>query len=503
MLGHRNLTPNEYVSILKRRWILVLLPALILPLVAFGVSYLIPPQYVSQTLVLIEQQKVADDYVKPVIASDLDARLASMKEQILSRSRIQPIIERFNLYPNKNMDDRIAEARKNIDVKPIRSDIGQTNGLPGFYISFKAGDPHTAQQVCGEITSLFVNEDLRDREQSAQGTTDFLQSQLAEAKSNLDSQDKKLADFQRQYVGKLPGQEQPNMDMLTSLNTQLQATTQQLQQMQENRTYLQTLLSQQQKDVSVGNVTVSTSDPREQQLEALEAQEADLTARYTPDYPDVISVKRKIADLKRQIAHTPMGSAGGPARAPESMAVSQMKAQLQAADSAINQKRAEQAQIQGNIRTYQDRIASTPLVEEQYKELTRGYDEAKKFYDDLLAKMNQSKMATDLQRRQQGEQFNMVDAPNLPDAPTFPKRPLFALGGFALGLLIGVAIVAFLEYRDTAIRTEDDVNAFLKLPTLAIISASNSLPVAHNGRGLGASKKRLFSRKEALAEVRG
>jgi hypothetical protein len=159
----------------------------------------------SQTLVLIEQQKVPEDYVKPVVEEDLGARLASMKEQILSRSRIQPIIERFNLYAGgqATMDDRVEMTQKAIGVKPIPSAVG---GMPGFFITFKAQDARTAQQVCGEITSLFVSENLSAREQSAEGTTEFLKQQLADAKRNLDEQDAKLAAFEQKNIGRLPGQ---------------------------------------------------------------------------------------------------------------------------------------------------------------------------------------------------------------------------------------------------------------------------------------------------------
>src|SRR5487761_1506133 len=199
MLGHRTLTPEDYVAILKRRGWMIAIPLVILPIIAFGITFLVQPQYVSQTLVLIEQQKVPDNYVKPVVSEDLSGRLATMQEQILSRSRIQPIIERFNLYANTKMvmDDRIAKVRKMITIKPIHSDIEHTGGLPGFYISYQANDARTAQLVCGEITSLFVSTNLHAQQQSAEDTTDFLKGQLDDAKRNLDEQDAKLAEFQR------------------------------------------------------------------------------------------------------------------------------------------------------------------------------------------------------------------------------------------------------------------------------------------------------------------
>ena len=513
MLGHRPMVPEDYLAILKRRWWIVLLPVLILPILAYAFSYTIPPRYLSQTLVIIEAPKVPDNYVKPVISSDLDSRLASMKEQILSRSHVQPIIERYNLYGNGHidMDDRIELVRKDIDIKPIHSEVARAGGLPGFFISFKADDAHTAQLVCGEITTLFLNENLKSREASAEGTTDFLKGQLSDAKRNLDEQDAKLANFQRQYSGRLPDQAGANSQMLTSLNTQLEATTQQLNRAEQDRSYLQTMITQQ----STAAVTSSpglpampslAASPLQQelqiQLQALEAQQAQLTTQYTDDYPDVIAVKRKIADVKKQLAHTASSAASGtsasgvPYASRESIGMQQLRAQLRAADVGIDERRKEQSRLQAQIGSYQGKIESTPMVEEQYKQLTRDYQTAQAFYDELLGKMNQSKMATDLEKRQQGEQFTMVDAANLPDAPFSPKRGLFLGSGTAFGLFLGLAISGLLEFRDTTLRSERDVWAFTKLPTLGLVGYSENAKrdVARTGRGKGL-KGLLPSRK--------
>ena len=497
MLGHRTLTAEDYFKILKRRRLFIIIPLIVAPIIALAIAFAIPPQYISQTLVLIEQQKVPDDYVKPVITSDLDQRLASMKEQILSRSRIQPIIDRFNLYSNKLPDEKIELARKNISVKPIHSEIAHSGGLPGFFISFKASDPHIAQQVCGEITSLFVGENLRARQQSAQGTTSFLEGQLAEAKASLDEQDRKLAEFQRKYIGKLPDQANPNMNMLQSLNTQLEAATQSLARMEQDKTYQESLLAQQTHDLTPTGGG-STVDERKVQVASLQAQEAELSARYTPDYPDLVAIRRKIADLQNQIARSPVPPAK--MHVVESPQVQQLRAQVRASEQGIMAKRREQMQLQNSIRMYQGRIQASPLVEEQYKQVTRDYQTAQKFYDDLLAKMNQSKMATDLERRQQGEQFRVMDEPNLPDSPSFPKPWLFALGGLAAGLLIGLTTVAILEYKNTAIRSERDIYAFLKLPTLVTISLAAEAQ-SRQASTAATQKKGFFRRKHSVAEA--
>ncbi len=501
MLGHRSLNLDDYLSILKRRGWIVLIPLLILPILAYSFSYTIPPQYMSQTLVLIDSQKVPDTLVKPVIAQDLDSRLSSMKEQILSRSSIQPIVERYNLYGERkmSMDDRIDLARKNIDIKTIAQEIARGNGLPGFFISFKAGDAHTAQQVCTEITSLFVGENLRSRSDSAEGTVSFLKSQLNDAKRNLDEQDSKLAAFQRQYVGRLPGEVGTNGSMLTSLNTQLESANQALARMQQDKTYTESMLAQQlaqstpSTNPSQPNAPISSATQEE--LQTLLTQRADLLTHYTADYPDVVALDRRIAEVRRQMARTPAAPRPGanpsaPSRF-DSPAIQQLRAQLQAANLGIEEKRREQGQIQSNIGQYQARIQSSPMVEQEFKQLTRDNQTAQQFYDDLLAKMNTSKMATDLEKRQQGEQFRMVDAANLPDAPFSPKRSVFLMGGIAAGLAVGVLIVGLLEFKDTSLRNERDVWAFTELPTLTMISFSAAVPQIKRRGWL----RRIFFRK--------
>jgi protein tyrosine kinase modulator len=475
MLGHRALTVQDYTTILKRRWWIIAIPAIIFPIIGFGITFLVQPQYSSQTLVLVEQQKVPESYVKAVVTEDLNGRLATMKEQILSRSRLQPIIERFNLFASgkMSMDDRIDMTRKNIGIAPIQSEIARTNGLPGFYISFKANDARTAQLVCGEIQSLFVSENLSDRAASAAGTTDFLKGQLADAKAKLDEQDSRLAKFEQTYMGKLPGAEAGNINMLTTLNTQLDAATQALARMEQNKAYAESLMSIQQQNQPTATEH-GGAGPQAQQLELqqLLAQEADLTSRYTDDYPDVISVRRKIAELRQKIASAPPPApmtASTTPKTTDSVSVQQFRLQVRAMDQEIAQKKRDQGAIQAQLRLYQDRVASSPAIEEEYKAITRDNQTAQAFYGDLLNKIQTAKMATDLERRQQGEQFRVMDEPNLPESPTFPKRGVFVSGGLAAGLGLGLLIVALLEYLDTAMRTEHDVWAFTKLPTLGVI----------------------------------
>lgn len=507
MLGHRKLSADDYVAILKRRRLLIIIPALILPIAAYAITFFIPSQFLSQSLVLVEDKKVPDELVRSIITTGLATRLAAMREQALSRSRLEPIVQRYNLYQSKHlsMDDRIDLIRKSIAILPIKSDINRAGGLPGFTISYTAGDAHTAQQVCAEVTSLFISENLQQRQTAAMSTTDFLKKQLDDAKISLDQQDAKLAEFQQKYIGKLPGQAASNGNMLSSLSTQLDSANQALSRMEQDRELQSSLLAQQLQRApapTVSSTGVPSTTPQAEQIEltALLEKEADLTAHYTDSYPDVISVRRKIADVRKKIAaqaKAPAASApaGAVAYRNDDPAVAQLRAQLRAADVGIKEKQREQAQIQHAISEYQSRIESSPLVEEKYKELTRGNETARNFYDELLNKINRSKMATDLERGQEGEQFTVMDGANLPDDPVFPKRWLFAIGGVILGLGLGMAIAALLEYKDTSLRTEQDVWAFTRLPTLAVIAFSGALVIPETKPGLWARFKGLFRRK--------
>jgi polysaccharide chain length determinant protein (PEP-CTERM system associated) len=510
MLGHRELTTQDYVGILKRRLWLVLLCAFVFLVGAAGLTHWIAPQYVSQTLVLIVQQQVPTDYVTPVLTEDLNERLASLQEQILSRSRLEPIIQRFNLFAGNGatMDDRVAATQKAIVVKPITEG---PHGMPGFFITFKASDARTAQQVCGEITSLFVSENLNAREETAEGTTEFLKQQLADAKKSLDDQDAKLAEFERKYVGRLPDQEETNAGTLQALTTQLNAVTQSLDHLQENETFIDENIQALRRDQqNYSSTTTFSVDDRMKELKVLMDQKQALEGEYTPDYPDVQAIDRKIAELQAEIAGTSSPAVtsspaaptktASPANMPESPQLHQELAQLRVVQQSIATAKEEQDRIKKQIGVYEGRIDSTPVVEEEYKQVTRDHDVASDFYNSLLKKMDESSMATALEHRQEGEQFRVMDPPNLPDAPAYPDRKKFAGVGLAIGLALGFLLAALLEYRDATLRTELDVWAFTKLPTLAIVSHIEGLPRQDKDQDGGGKS---FSRADIPAESVG
>jgi polysaccharide chain length determinant protein (PEP-CTERM system associated) len=478
-MTQRELTPSDYLAMLRRRWVMILVFVLIGPPLAYGVSRFLPSRYKSQTLVLIQAPSVPSDLVKPVDTTGVGQRLASMRQEILSRTRLEPIIRQFGLYTgdiNKtSIDGLVAQLQSAIDVSPVQP-MAQTgpSGLSGFTITVTLDNARTAQQVCTAVTSMFIEENLKLRQQHSEDTTQFLSEQLAGAKANLDEQDAKLAAFKSRYIGSLPDEEQTNLNILTGLTSQLDAASQALARAQQDKSFAESMLTQQ---VAAFQASQTGRDPQtqEQLLSQLQTQLAGLQARYTDDYPDVIKAKNDIAAVQKKISENKDDKAVTADKAPkssvESVPITQLRAQIHSYDQVIEEKSNEQDQIKEQIKLYQGRVQSSPIVEQQYKELTRGYQTALDSYNQLLKNRDTSEMGAALERKQQGEQFVVLDPANLPSAPSFPNRPLFALGGLAGGLALGVGLTLFLEMQDTSIRSERDVEFALRLPVLAMVPA--------------------------------
>jgi len=384
------------------------------------------------------------------------------------------------------MEDLVGKMRTAIKVTPVRAVGTRDGGVPGFTISFTYSDARTAQLVCNQITSMFIEEDLKRRGERAQGTADFIESQLQEAKRKLDEQDARLAEFKRRHVGQMPGKEDVSMQLLLSSMAQLEATTQAISRAQSDKAYAETMLQQY---LAAAKSSPDGTSPQalEAQLRALQSELVTLEGRYTQGHPDVVKKKREIAQLQERIADQNAAAQGAPPAKTESAAVIeppnvlQLRNQIRMLDQTIKEKSRDQARLQDNIRLYQARVQLSPQIEQEYKELTRDYDTAMAFYNDLLAKKTSSEMSIQLMKQQQGEQFRIMDAANLPASPSYPNRLLFAGGGLGAGAALGLAIVLLIELKDKAMRYEADITHFLDLPALAQVPVVGSEAESRGG----------------------
>jgi polysaccharide chain length determinant protein (PEP-CTERM system associated) len=436
------------------------------------------------------------------VTENLFVRLSTMQEQILSRTRLQPLIERFGLFQGETdkvpMEELVERMREAVVVTPLRSGGADDAPISGFTISFTYANARLAQQVCSEITSMFIDENLRSRQQSAQGTTDFLRKQLQGAKDKLDEQDSKLAAFKGRYSGQLPDQAQTNVNMLMQLNSQLESITQSLDRNLQDKAFVERTLAQQLSVWNSQHTAADRPDALNQQLSDLEAQLVAAERRYTNSHPDVIRLKSAVAALKervtssRRIEKQPqVGPDDNAEQILEPASIQQVRSQLNQLDGNIAERTREQQRIKGAIQTYESRIQLSPSIEEQYKELTRDYNTALDFYNDLLKKQTQSEMATDLEKRQEGEQFRVVDPANLPVQPSYPDRANFVMYGLIAGAAIGAGLTALLEFRDRSLTTGRDVEALLRMPVLAVLPDLNGAPASMGGHN-PPEKKRFW-----------
>jgi len=486
MITNRELTMDDYLAMLRRRAKVIVIPALVALLLGYAAYVVVNryyARYTSQSTILVEAQKVPESMVQPVVSEDLGARMATLQQQALSQSDLEPVVKR--LFPGKSdqeVGEMIDTIRQSITVAPVPTELLSAKKKPvaegtsgGFYVSYTDSRPGEAQQICNELTTLLVDENLKSVQAAAKGTSDVLSKGIDDAKKNLDDLDAKLAAFKKQYVGQLPGDEVNNLKILSGLNSQLDANTQTLNRAQQDKAYTESILAQQ---LAAWKSTQSSTNPQtlEKQLSDLQSQLLSLQARYTADHPDVIKTKADIAEVKKKLAEinkasSDAGDAGSsdPASATEPPEIRQLRLQVHQYGDLISAATRDQKRLQQDIAAYQGKVSLSPTVEEQYNALTRDYSNSLKSYQDLLAKKSTADLTVNMNNQSEGERMAILNPANLPDAPTFPNPWLFTGVGLAAGLALGCGLALWLELRDSSIRTEADAEAALELPLLAAV----------------------------------
>ncbi len=475
---------------MRRRWWL-LGPFFLCGFLAFGVARLWPEQYRSEALILIEQQKVPEQYVTPNVVHDPQDRLQNMTQQILSRTRLRRLIEQFNLFPAERarltMDEMIDKMRERIRIELVQAP-GRSGALTAFRINFSAGSPRVAQQVTNELTSLFIEENLRARTQQSVSTTDFLQNQLEQARKDLAEQEERQRQYKMRFLGQLPEQQQSNLQILSSLEAQLRAGTDGLERAEQQKIYLESMQTEYQRmqrsfeERSQNALAAAAPErPSDAAIRDSKKQLTEMETKYTPRHPDVLRLKQQVGRLEAQAAaesepaggaRTKPGAAG--AAAGLEPASAEVQSRLKAVGSEIESHRKDSQEVRQRIRQFQARLDLTPVREQQLAEVSRSYENARQYYQSLLQKKLQSELATNLERRQQGEQFRILDPASLPQKASQPNRMSILLVGWALGIGAGLALTALLEITDKTLRTEIDVSQSIALPVLVHIPVLRS-----------------------------
>jgi polysaccharide chain length determinant protein (PEP-CTERM system associated) len=382
----------------------------------------------------------------------------------------------------------VEKVRTNVKVDLVRGDA--------FRVAFTSDSPKKAMDVAGRLASLFVNESLQDREVLATATSDFLQSQLDDARRRLVEAEGRVADFQRKHAGALPSEQDTNLTVLHNLELQVQALLDSMNREKDRRLFLERTLADLESEAQrvpaasasgMAGVAAGTLPGRTpaDQLDAARGALKSLELRLKPEHPDVVYLKRVIRDLEAKVeADAAAARASDPnarsapalaarAQTPEEAAVQrrllETRQELSSVEIQLASKAAEERRLRDQIAIYQNRVTSTPGLAAEFTALTRDYETLRRGYETLLAKNEDAKAAAALERRQIGEQFKVIDPARLPESPISPNRFIINLIGAFAGLGIGLGLAALLEYRDNALRTEDDISTVLSIPVLAVI----------------------------------
>ncbi len=524
-----SLTRSQVIGIIARgRW-WILLAALISTSVAIAVAYVLPVRYTSEATLLVIQQEVPQRYVTPTSTLTIADELDAMTQEVLSRGQLLQLMDKFGLFASERQhlapEEVLTLMRKNIIIEPLGQESGKRPtgaDFNAFKISFAADKAVLAQEVTSQLTSLFIQENLKVRGEQATSTTNFLHEHMDTAKKKLADQEERLKDFKMRYLGELPEQQQGNLAILSSAQTELQNATASMDRAQQQRVYLESLLNAYQRlaeqrltdqrlaeqrladqrladhvirasDASSAADTSRVIDPvrtLENDITRLESLRDQMLITMREQHPDVKSVDREIAAKQALIqnfkaakpaaaktAQNPSAATAAAQKgqdapvtvaavpeAPEDSSIAQVKSQLEANRLEIENLSKDEKRIKEAISQYQSRLNLTPVREQELTGILRDYELSKQEYSDLLSKEQQSQLATSLEKQEGGRKFRLVEAPSLPTLPSSPKRMKIALGGVGGGILLGFVLALLTEFKARKLYNDKEVSERFKLP---------------------------------------
>ncbi len=463
-----------------RRW-WFLGPAFLAWIAVWSASWVLPPVYSSQSSILIDRQKVPKEYVLPNVTGELPERLQSITQQILSRTELQRIINAYGLYRAQRArlsGDELAELmRRDVKVEPATGK--SRDELYAFSINYSARTPELAQQITAELTSLFINADVRSREQFSLNTTEFLGRQLDVAANLLGAQEAAIRDFKMRHVGELAAQQQSNLELLAGLEAQAQHERDALGQARQQAIYLASLQGQYQaaENATLGGAALLPARI-DQDIATLKTQAVSARTQYTTHHPDMMKLDQALAaleDLRARINSEVKPVAGSPptprtyAELQAATPFMQLEGRIKANEQEIADRQSQLQELEARVELYRRRLNFTPVREQELADLARGYDQARTNYETLLAKKNQSQLASDLEKRQQGEQFRLLDPPTLPRKPSWPNRKKMLWLCLVAAGAAGAVVTTGAELSRPLVHHQRDLQALVSAPVIVSI----------------------------------
>lgn len=461
-----NITPQYILDlVLRRRWV-ILLP--FCAILLFGIVFVVktPRIFEAKTLILVEGQSVPQSFVQSIVTEETSERINTISQQILSRTNLERIVQEFSLFDGPEyeamyMEDKVTSIRNNIAVNVIHDRRRTTDA---FEIIFRGKDPEKVMRVVNGLAASFIDENLKVRESQAVGTSTFLESELETMRNRLEQVEENIKNYRKENMGELPEQLDTNLRILDRLQVDLSNRNQNIRDAKIRLNELENQAVSRRSPVVIIGGNQNTQG-NVSSLEDLVAELETLKSRYTPKHPDIIRLKKQIAEMEsRQASHPGMESRG------ETPLISAaLRSQLAEARREIQMNQNDIADLENQIAIYQRRVENTPKREQELLGLRRDYQNIQASYDSLLNRKLEADIALNMERKQKGEQFRIVDPARLPRRPVEPNMQRIFLMVIAAGLGLGGGLAFLLDYMDNSFRKPEDIESYFKLPVLTTI----------------------------------
>ncbi len=458
------ITPELAIDIiLRRRWI-ILIPFSLALIIGILLAVMLPRSYEAKTMILVESQRVPQNYVQSIVTENTAQRITTISQQILSRTNLEKIIKDFGLfsepeYKDKFIEDLLVNLQERISVDVIR-------GGNAFSVAFKDKDPQRVMRVANALAAYFIDENLKVRESQAIGTSTFLESELETMRSRLEQLEESIKNYRKTNMGELPEQLDTNLRILERLQEDL---TNRQQLLRDARGRLATLNSQansRESSVMVLEGGQRSSNEGASSLEELRSQLEAMQSRYTDKHPDIQRLKAQIADLETR-AHESTGRNGEtsiPSRIPLELRqqLNETRQEILSAETEINELKAQ-------ITVYEDRVENIPKREQELLGLRRDYENIQTTYESLLTRKLEADIAVNMERKQKGEQFRIVDPARVPERPAQPNLKKLFIFVIAAGLGLGAGIAVLIEFIVPTYRKPDEIEQQYAIPVMVSI----------------------------------
>ncbi len=452
-------------ALAARRWWFFLIPFLLISLGTAAIAFFLPDTYRAETVVLVDPAKIPERYVTPISTIEVKDRLQTLSQQVMSRTRLEQVIRSLGLRKGDwndpaAMEKHVASLRRHIDVR--------VSGNDSFVIGFEGENPALVQQIANSLAALFIEENSKIRAERAAGTSAFIDKQLQEVQRQLDAKEAEIRSYREAHLGELPEQKDTTVRALDALEARLAAN----QEARERLTERRALVRQQLATLRAEAGHPQEVSPLRAELVKLYGELQALEAQYTDRHPDVRMTRRRIAEIRAQLKAgkgtvlLPPAPPGTEARDP---LVVGLQRELDQIGLDLLARASERQLLDRQIAELQARVAGMPRREQEYATLTRDVSNLRETYNSLLNKKLQAGMAEDLERKQAGATFTVLDPADLPKTPVKPARAKILILGLILGLGAGGGTVYLGETLDQSIRTVDDLKRAYNLPVLGAV----------------------------------